>query len=69
MEVSHSVVLLLLEQLMLLKSSELRKGGVSNELFTEQRVKITKCFRVSDRLVPSGLYRLCSELSIGDLWC
>lgn len=38
-------------------------GGVSNELFTEQRVKITKCFRVSDWLVPSKVCRLHAHLS------
>ena len=35
-----------------------------DELFTEHRVKITKCFRVSDRLVPSGVDRLHSDLYI-----
>lgn len=40
---------------------------MSDELFTEHRVKITKCFRVSDRLVPTGLYRLCSDVCIREL--
>lgn len=37
---------------------------MSDELFTERRVKITKCSGVSDRLVPSGLVRLRSDLCI-----
>lgn len=38
---------------------------MSNELFTEHRVKITKCFRVSDALVPSKVCRLFTHLAIG----
>ena len=40
---------------------------MSDELFTERRVKITKCFRVSDRPVPSGLYRLRRGLCVGEI--